>query len=175
MIGGAGSTAPTLGLSLAACMASLLACGGTQAESRGAHTATAALPRSELMFDLPLLSGGHLHSKDLRGKYVVIKPFAAWCHPCWLELPALIAFSQRHSALEVVGISMDKERAATEHLVEELRVPFRVAVDPDGSLGRTLGMDALSELFLFDATGHAVAHYKRCNAASLADLERHLP
>ena len=65
----------------------------------------------------PALSGIQLNGKpfDLaaqRGKVVIVNFWASWCAPCSEEMPALDSISRHHKkqGLEVIGISMDRER-----------------------------------------------------------------
>ena len=137
-------------------------------------TGRPALPA--LAFDLPLIGGGRLNANALRGRYVVLKPFAAWCRPCWSELPLLVDASARFHEADVsfVAVSFDKSRAEPQSLVAELRIPFAVAHDPEGQLAAPLALRAFSALYLFGPDGHLVVRYDHCNPGTVEDLVRRL-
>jgi peroxiredoxin len=122
-----------------------------------------------------LTGGGRLSSQALRGNYVVLKPFAAWCAPCRSELPHLIAASTRFAGAPVsfVAVSFDQDESAAKALVEELHVPFPVVYDSKGQLA-SLGFRALSEMYLFGPNGELLAHYEHCNRETVEDLVRTL-
>ncbi len=132
---------------------------------------------SRVSFDLPLLGGGHLRANDRLGRYVVLKPFAAWCHPCWDELPPLLELALRHhqqTQIAFVGVSFDQKPDSAQDFVSRLGISFPVVLDPTAQLARQLQLRTLSELFLINQKGQLLAHYRRCDKAALADLDRRL-
>lgn len=133
-------------------------------------------PLPILAFDLPSLPSGRLNAAALRGRFVVLKPFAAWCSPCRNELPLLVEASSRFRDLPVtfIGVSFDKDRDAAKKLIDELRVPFPVAYDRDGILATSLALTALTRIYLFDPEGNLIVRYASCNPSSVEDLVQRL-
>lgn len=129
-----------------------------------------------LAFDLPLIGGGRLNADALRGSYVVLKPFAAWCKPCWSELPYLVEASARFhdDPVSFVAVSFDEDRAEPQRLVTELRVPFAVAHDPEAQLAPALALHAFSAMYLFGPDGDLLVRYEHCNRETVEDLIQRL-
>ena len=80
-------------------------------------------------FELKLLDGSTLRSKDLAGKVTVIDFWATWCQPCRASMPHLNAlqdhFGQR--GLVVLGVSVDdggplRVRRFAEHMGVHIRL-----------------------------------------------------
>lgn len=150
-----------------------VACGGTKATSRLTTDHPSLAP---LAFDLPLIDGGRLTAETLRGRYVVLKPFAAWCGDCWNELPLLVEASARlrNASVSFVAVALDTEDGAPRNLVEELRVPFYVAHDPTAQLPPRLSLHALSPLYVFGPVGELLVRYPKCGRREIEDLVERL-
>ena len=129
-----------------------------------------------LAFNLASIDGGRLSAVALRGRYVVLKPFAAWCAPCRSELPLLVEASAKFlgSPVSFVAVSFDKDPAAAQRLVTELGVPFPVAYDPEGRMAAALALQSLTVVYLFDPGGNLVVRYIHCDRASVDELIRKL-
>ena len=61
---------------------------------------------------LPNPQGDTVKLSDLRGNYVLLDFWAAWCKPCRVENPNLVKAYQRHSGqdFEIYQVSLDKQR-----------------------------------------------------------------
>ncbi|MBI2369820.1 MAG: TlpA family protein disulfide reductase [Deltaproteobacteria bacterium] len=105
-------------------------------------------------FALPGLVNGRLVSlQEFRGRPVVLNFFAAWCQPCWAEMPVLQRAYERYraSGVVVIGIGVFDDARSLRAMVEKLGITFPVVYDRDGVAARayrlwglplTLGIDA---------------------------------
>ncbi len=113
-------------------------------------------------FSVVATDGEPLSLGQYRGKVVLIDFWATWCGPCLQELPNLQAIYERHHAegFEVVGISLDKSRAALDGLVGRQRLPWRQFFDGkgwDNELSSRYGIRSLPATFLIDREGKVIA------------------
>lgn len=97
-------------------------------------------------------------SEQLAGRTVVLTFWASWCHPCFLELPALDALAEGWAAdgLDVValGVSIDDEAAFRRALgVLDLG---RLTLLRDPALARALSVEELPFLAVIGPDGQVV-------------------
>lgn len=63
-------------------------------------------------FELPTPNGDLVKLSDLRGKYVLIDFWAAWCKPCRAENPNVVRLYNQYKdkGFEVFGVSLDRSK-----------------------------------------------------------------
>ncbi len=77
------------------------------------------------------LDGREIDLEKMRGKVVLIDFWATWCPPCVAEMPHLKAVYQKYHprGLEIVGLSLDRDRKALEKYVAKEKVPWAQRFD----------------------------------------------
>lgn len=112
------------------------------------------------------LAGKPFRLDDQRGKAVLVVFWATWCGPCRAEIPVIKeAYEAYHKrGLEVVSISLDKEREDLEAFVKENKIPWTVLFDTDPQrhgfehpMAVRYGVMAIPAMVLLDREGKGAA------------------
>jgi thiol-disulfide isomerase/thioredoxin len=106
--------------------------------------------------DLKLLEKGEFQLKDHRGQHVVMIDFwATWCGPCVQEMPILAKVAASYKDKGVVFFAINQREKP-----DEIRGFFKgkdyqvtVALDPEGEVGGTYGVEGIPTLVLIDKKG----------------------
>ena len=103
-------------------------------------------------FSLPLLAGGNLDSRALKGAPVMINFWASWCEPCRAEAPSLERKWQAYRALGVkfVGVNVQDSDEEAAAFTKEFGLSFPIVRDVDLVLYRKFGVRGLPETFFID-------------------------
>jgi peroxiredoxin len=102
---------------------------------------------------------------DFRGKVVIVSFWASWCGNCIPHitdeyLPLYRAYHQR--GLEIVSISLDKDRDSLQHFIDKHSIPWTVLFDPDATTGRHAAaaayysIEAIPETYVLNRSGQIV-------------------
>lgn len=110
--------------------------------------------------ELPNPAGEMIKLSDLRGKYVMIDFWAAWCKPCREENPNVVALYNEYNSrgFEIFGVSLDRTKeawvdaiaedgltwtqvsdlqyfnSAAAELYQIAAIPATYLIDPDGKI-----------------------------------------
>jgi cytochrome c biogenesis protein CcmG/thiol:disulfide interchange protein DsbE len=95
------------------------------------------------------------------GKIIILDFWATWCVPCKKELTNIMDIYpdwQKKYNVELIAISIDDSRNSTKvkPTVDGLAWPYRVLVDPNQDLKRTLGFQNVPYLLVADKDGNIV-------------------
>jgi peroxiredoxin len=111
-------------------------------------------------FEVTTLDGAKTSLETLRGKPALVNLWATYCEPCRQEIPVLADLHRRYASrgLQVVGVSMDREKQAADVriFVQKRQIPHSVWLDPEDRAGRAFGVRVLPATFLLDAQGKVV-------------------
>ncbi|MCX6894988.1 MAG: TlpA disulfide reductase family protein [Verrucomicrobia bacterium] len=119
------------------------------------------------------LAGKPLTVSGLKGKVVLIDFWATWCPPCRAELPNVIkVYQQQHAkGFEVIGISLDSDRAKLESFIKAQNMAWPQYFDGAGwgnKLAKKYGVDSIPATYLLDREGKIIAKGLRGEALEAA-------
>ena len=104
--------------------------------SRAAQTGLEmlAMRSKPLELSFTALDGSKIDLAKLRGKVVLVDFWATWCPPCVEEVPELVKTYEKfhEQGLEIVGISLDKDKDALEKFLKENKMTWPQYFDGGG-------------------------------------------
>jgi thiol-disulfide isomerase/thioredoxin len=140
---------------------------GAEAHAAGTDVG-AAMPEYGAMW----LDGSKFELSGKRDKVVLLNVWATWCGPCRFEIPELQAIHDRYAAkgFEVIGVSVDESGVeSVRQFVDEQKMRYPIAVDPEGKIATLLHTDVLPTSILLDRNGRIV--WKKYQAITPNDAE----
>ncbi len=97
-------------------------------------------------FSLPDLEGNMVHSKDYRGKYLVIHIATTWCPFCNAEAPHLQQLYEDYKNKNVEVLIIDVKEPASlvkSKLQENFDLTFPILLDKDGSVAASFAPEGV--------------------------------
>ena len=106
----------------------------------------------------------------MAGQVVLVDFWATWCAPCVQEMPFVTAaYDQYHAeGFQVVGISLDKEKAALTNFIKQKNMPWPQGFDREIGIAQRYGINAIPATFLIGKDGTVVATNLRGGALAAA-------
>lgn len=113
-------------------------------------------------FDEKDLAGQPLSVAKFKGKVVLLDFWATWCGPCRAEIPNVVKiYQEQHSkGFEVIGISLDSDRAKLDKFLAEKNMTWPQYFDGKGwsnKLSGKYGVRSIPATYLIDREGKIIA------------------
>lgn len=126
---------------------------------------------------LPNPEGELVKLSDLRGKYVLIDFWAAWCKPCREENPNVVRLYHQYKdkGFEVFGVSLDRTKEAWVKAIEEDGLEWTQVSDLkyfNSEAAATYQINAIPATYMVDPEGKIIA--KDLRGASLENKLKEL-
>ncbi len=104
---------------------------------------------------------GELQLEQYRGKVVVVDFWASWCVPCRRSFPWMNDMQAKYGdqGLVIIGVNVDRERAAADEFLAEVPADFRIHYDNDGTMAKAFGVEAMPSSYVIGRDGERVARH----------------
>lgn len=117
--------------------------------------------------------GKPLSIANYKGKVVLIDFWAVWCGPCVAELPNVLKAYEKHhpNGFEIIGISLDKDKAKLESFTKEKNMPWQQYFDGQvwqNKLSTKYGVNSIPATYLLDGEGKIIGKNLRGEALEAA-------
>lgn len=121
-------------------------------------------------FELPNPDGVMVKLSDLRGKYVLIDFWAAWCKPCRAENPNVVRLYNQYKdkGFEVFGVSLDRTKEDWVKAISDDKLTWTHVSDLkyfNSAAAELYKIDAIPATYMLDPEGKIIA--KDLRGASL--------
>ena len=131
--------------------------------------AAAALPR-------PVLAAASLDLAKYRGKVVYVDFWASWCGPCKLSFPFMQQLAARYPAgdLAVITVNVDRQRAAADRFMQQVRSSLPVVYDAAGDLAQAWKVADMPTSLVFDRKGAMRFRHQGFFPGKVREYEAHI-
>jgi cytochrome c biogenesis protein CcmG, thiol:disulfide interchange protein DsbE len=121
-------------------------------------------------------SADTLGLEQLRGKIVLVDFWASWCEPCRHSFPWLNAMQAKYGdrGLVIIGVNVDRDRAAAERFLRDVPAAFRIVYDPAGALASRYDVPGMPSSYVIGPNGDVVGRHIGFRNAARAEREAQL-
>lgn len=139
--------------------------------------ATAELKSKPVDIKFTAVDGTEVDLAKMRGKVILVDFWATWCGPCVAELPNVLkAYEKLHAkGFEIVGISLDQDKAKLEAFVKDKGMTWPQFFDGKGwqnEISTRYGINSIPAMWLIDKKGMLVSTSVRGKLEQ--EVEKHL-
>jgi peroxiredoxin len=111
--------------------------------------------------ELPDPEGNIIKLSSLRGKYVLVDFWAAWCGPCRREMPNVVKMYQKYGGkdFEVLGVSLDRKKDDWVKAIKEDGITWKQVSDLkyfNSKAARDYEINAIPATYLLDKDGKII-------------------
>ena len=129
-----------------------------------------------IAIDKPDTDGKAINLAEYKDKVVLLDFWATWCGPCVAEMPNVIAAYEKYhdKGFEIVGISLDEDRAAFDTFIADKKMTWRQHYDGNGwknEVAVAYGVQSIPATYLIGRDGKVLAMNLR-GEELLARLEK---
>lgn len=106
-------------------------------------------------------SGRKISVDDFGGRLLIVNFWATWCPPCINELPSLnqMAAELKGDGVVVLGISVDKDKAAYDKFLKKVKLNFETSRNPDGDISADYGTFKYPETYVINRDGKVLEKF----------------
>jgi thiol-disulfide isomerase/thioredoxin len=133
----------------------------------------ALLVATTMLAALSAQASGDSLVSEREGKVVIVDFWASWCVPCRRSFPWMNAMMEKYAddGLVIVAVNLDKDRDAAEAFLAEIPANFEIEFDPEASIAREYGVEAMPNSFVFGRDGELVARHLGFKVAKQDEYE----
>ena len=93
-----------------------------------------AVGNEPIPFNVKDITGKTLTLADYEGKVILLDFWATWCQPCKVEMPNVLRIHEKFNkkGFEIIGISLDSDRAALDRYIKEKNMTWPQYFDGRG-------------------------------------------
>ena len=129
----------------------------TRDRAKGMLRALGAIGRP-LEIAFTATDGSAVDVQKMKGKVILLDFWASWCGPCIASFPEVIElYTAYHpKGLEILGINLDKDRAAMNSAIKRFEIPWRQYFDGRGwgnKYALEYNVGAIPSMWLVDKNG----------------------
>ncbi len=112
-------------------------------------------------FEATAETGRKVSVDSFGGRVLVLNFWATWCPPCISELPSLneMARELKGSGVVVLGISVDKDKAAYDKFLKKVKLNFETSRDPGADISSEYGTSKYPETYVISRDGKVLEKF----------------